>query len=282
MTKAKLADAPIDLDIVESWYPIAPHELWRTFPHRGRGETNDHHINTLFYDQVEILRNQRQHQSLIHGPPKLHNKSQGMGQNTTGIVQSRYCRPRTVGVVQEKTSDGKDGWIRRQRWSPRKNKTRQRKQPHSTKRFFREKSPDGTSVSDQDRVVQTYTWWGSITSGFENSRSKKLRPARAAEPSIKDAAIRGNWIGNDLRQRNGQPSIEEKLYVNRQHVHALNKYSQQKKKIMPSVDISTTTINKQRIALSGRFCWRNQKKKKPSTNPWWPHPWKPLEKPTIF
>ena len=27
---------------------------------------------------------------------------------------------------------------------------------------------------------------------------------------------------------------------------------------MPSVDISTTTINKQRIALSGRFCWRNQ------------------------
>ena len=88
---------------------------------------------------------------------------------------------------------------------------------------------------------------------------KKLRPARAAEPSIKDAAIRGNWIGNDLRQRNGQPSIEEKLYVNRQHVHALNKYSQQKKKIMPSVDISTTTINKQRIALSGRFCWRNQK-----------------------
>jgi len=87
---------------------------------------------------------------------------------------------------------------------------------------------------------------------------KELRPARAAEPSIKDAAIRGNWIGNDLRQRNGQPSIEEKLYVNRQHVHALNKYSQQKKKIMPSVDISTTTINKQRIALSGRFCWRNQ------------------------
>jgi len=51
----------------------------------------------------------RQHQSLSHGPPKLHNKSQGMGQNTTGIVQSRYCRPRTVGVVQEKTSDGKDG-----------------------------------------------------------------------------------------------------------------------------------------------------------------------------
>ena len=91
---------------------------------------------------------------------------------------------------------------------------------------------------------------------------KKLRPARAAEPSIKDAAIRGNWIGNDLRQRNGQPSIEEGLYVNRQHVHALNKYSQQKKKIMPSVDISTTTINKQRIALSGRFCWRNQKTNK--------------------
>jgi len=87
---------------------------------------------------------------------------------------------------------------------------------------------------------------------------KELRPARAAEPSIKDAAIRGNWIGNDLRQRIGQPSIEEKLYVNRQHVHALNKYSQQKKKIMPSVDISTPTINKQRIALSGRFCWRNQ------------------------
>ncbi len=92
---------------------------------------------------------------------------------------------------------------------------------------------------------------------------KKLRPARAAEPSIKDAAIRGNWIGNDLRQRNGQPSIEEKLYVNRQHVHALNKYSQQKKKIMPSVDISTTTINKQRIALSGRFCWRNPTKINP-------------------
>jgi len=28
---------------------------------------------------------------------------------------------------------------------------------------------------------------------------------------------------------------------------------------MPSVDITTTTINKQGIALSGRFCWRNQK-----------------------
>ena len=28
---------------------------------------------------------------------------------------------------------------------------------------------------------------------------------------------------------------------------------------MPSVDITTTTINKQGIALSGRFCWRNQR-----------------------
>jgi hypothetical protein len=121
------------------------------------------------------------------------------------------------------------------------------------------------SVSDQDRVVQIHTWWGSITSGFANSGSKKLRPARVSEPSIKDAAIQGNWIGNDLRKRNGQPSIKEGLYVNRQHVHALNKYSQQKKKIMPSVDISTPTINKQRIALSGRFCWRNSTQ---STSSW--------------
>jgi len=53
-----------------------------------------------------------------------------MEQKTTGIVQSRYCRPRTVGVVQGKIYDGKEGYFREQRCLPRQKKTRQRKQPH--------------------------------------------------------------------------------------------------------------------------------------------------------